>query len=123
LTAAILVLTWACCRLAWALSRADVEVSRVACETACLGGLCLLEFQFVGFGFDREQRGACFHHGAVFIVDRLQDALHPGDEIDRLHRSGIAGGFEIARDVALHRQRNVHLRRRWRHKTILFAGG
>ena len=29
------VVAWACCRLAWALSREDVEVSSVACETAC----------------------------------------------------------------------------------------
>ena len=34
-TAAILVLTWACSRLACALSRVEVEVSSVAWETAC----------------------------------------------------------------------------------------
>jgi hypothetical protein len=31
------------------------------CLGACFGGLCLLQLQLVGFGFDGEERGALFH--------------------------------------------------------------
>ena len=89
---------------------------------ASLGGLRLFELQLVGLGLDREQRRAFLDQCAVLIVDRLQHPLHPRDQIDRLDRSGVAGGLEIARDVALHGQSDLHLRRRRRHKTILFAG-
>jgi hypothetical protein len=59
--------------------------------------------------------------GAILIADRLQHALHTRHQVDRLDRRGIAGGFEVARDVALHRHRNVDRRRRRRHEGVLFA--
>jgi hypothetical protein len=62
------------------------------------------------------------HEGAVLVVDRLQEALHPRHQIDILDRRGVAGGFEIARDAFLCGQPDLDLRRRRRHKTILFAG-
>jgi len=83
--------------------------------------LRLLEFQLVGFRLDREQRRALLDQGAVLVVDRLQHALHPRDEIDVLDRRGIAGGLEKTRDGPLHRQGDINLRRRRRNKTILFA--
>ena len=89
---------------------------------AGLGRLRLLKLQLVGLGLDREQRRAFLDQCAVLIVDRLQHPLRPRDQIDRLDRSGVAGGLEIARDVPLHGQSDLHLRRRRRHKTILFAG-
>ena len=58
---------------------------------ARFGRLRLLELEPVGLGLDREQRGAFLHEGTVLIVDRLQHALHPRHQIDRLDRRGIAG--------------------------------
>ena len=103
-----------------------MDVSRVACDTACwltrspdacnrLGllqrslragfrRLGLLELQLVGLGLDREQRGAFLDEAAVLVVDRLQEALHARHQIDRLDRRGVAGGIEITRDVLLHRR-------------------
>ena len=89
---------------------------------AGFGGLRLIELQLVGFGLDREQRGAFLHEGAVLVVDRLQEALHARDQIDILDRRGIAGRLQIARDAALHRHGDLNFRRRRRHKSILFAG-
>ena len=59
---------------------------------AGLGRLRLLQLQLVGFGLDREQCRAFLYEGPVLIIDRLQKALHARDEIDRLDRSGVAGG-------------------------------
>ena len=91
------------------------------CLRTCLRRLGLLQFQLVGFGLDREQRRALFHKAAILVIDRLQYALHPRHKIDALDRRRVAGGFEITRDVLLHRQADIYLRRRRRHKTILFA--
>ena len=91
------------------------------CLCAGFGGLRLLELQFVGLGLDREQRGAFLHEGAVLVIDRLQEALHARDQIDALDRGSVAGRIEKARDRALHRQRDVHLRQRRRDKGVLFA--
>jgi hypothetical protein len=91
------------------------------CLRAGFGGLRLFEPQFVGLGLDREQRGAFLHEGAVLVIDRLQEALHARDQIDALDRGSVAGRIEKARDRALHRQRDVHLRQRRRDKGVLFA--
>ena len=83
--------------------------------------LGLLEFQLVGSGSIVNSVVPCFHEAAVLVVDRLQHALHPRHEIDALDRRGVAGGFEITRDGPLHRHADIDLRRRRRHKAILFA--
>ncbi len=85
-------------------------------------GLRLFELQLVGFGLDREQRGAFLDEGAVLIIDRLQNALHARDEIDILDRRGIAGRLQIARDGPLHRNYGFNFRWWRRNKTILFTG-
>ena len=89
---------------------------------AGLRRLRLLELVLVGVGLDGEQRRAPLHELPVFVIDRLQHALHPRDEIDGFERRGVAGGLEKARHRALHWHGDVDLRRRRRHKTILFAG-
>ena len=88
---------------------------------AGLGSLGLLKFQLVGIGLDCEQRRALLHEVAVLVVDRLQEPLHPRDEIDVLDGGGVAGSLEKARDRLLHRHADIDLRRWRRHKTILFA--
>ncbi len=82
----------------------------------------LIELELVGLGLDREQRRAFLDEGAVLVVDRLQKTLHPRDEIDRLDRRGVTGRLEITRDSPGYGNPDINLRRRRRHKTILFAG-
>lgn len=86
---------------------------------AGFGRLRLIELELVGLGLDREQLGALLDEGAVLIVDRLQEALHPCHQIDALDRRGIAGGLDIARDRALHGYGDVHLGRRRCHEAVL----
>jgi hypothetical protein len=111
--------------LACALSRLEVDVSSVGLLQrrlrAGLRGLRLLELELVGVGLDGEQRRASLHELPVLVVDRLQHALYPRDEIDGVDGRGIAGGLEIARHRTLHRNGNVDLRRRRRYKAVLFA--
>src|SRR5712692_9050893 len=89
------------------------------CLGAGLGGLRLLELQFVGFRLDGEERRTLLHLVAVFVVDLLQEPLHPRDQIGGIDRGGIAGRFQITRDRLPHRNRDGDLRRRRRHIAIV----
>ena len=90
---------------------------------ARFGRLRLLKLEPIGLGLDREQRGAFLHERTVLIIDRLQHALYPRHQIDRLDRRGIAGRLQIAGNGALHRERDIDRRRRRRHERVLLAAG
>jgi len=93
-------------------------------RSLCTGlrGLRLFKLELVGIRLDREKRLALLDARAVLVVDRLQEALHARDEVDRFHRRGIAGGVDEPRDILLHGYGDVHLGRwRW-HICILLAG-
>ena len=63
---------------------------------AGLGGARLLELELVRLGLDDEEGCALLHLVAVLVIDLLQEALHPRDQVGGVYRRGITGGFEIA---------------------------
>jgi hypothetical protein len=88
---------------------------------AGLGGARLLELELVRLGLDDEQRRPLLHLVAVFVIDLLQKALHPRDQIGGVYGRGITGGLEVAGDFLLHRNGDGDLRRRRRHIPVLLS--
>ena len=82
-----------------------------------------IHFEFVRLRLDREQRRAFFHVIAVFVADGLDEALHPGHQIDRVDRRRIAGRIEIACDLLLDGRGHSNLWRRRRGVLIILAAG
>ena len=95
---------------------------RLGIDQRCLGpflrGLRLLKLDLIGLRLDHEQRRALFHRGSILIFDLLEVSFHPRDELDGVHRCGIAGRLEVGRDGLLHRQLHDHLWRRRRDEAI-----
>ena len=85
------------------------------------GRLRRVDLELVGLRLDREQRRALLDEVAVLVADRLHEALHARDEIDRVDRRGVAGRFEIARDLLLDRRGDRDLRRRRRGVLVVLA--
>src|SRR5262249_25862937 len=85
--------------------------------------LRLLELQLVGLGLDREQRRASLDEGAVLVIDRGEEALHPRHQVDLLDRRGVAGRFQVSGDRALQRGCDIYLGRRRRYVSVLLASG
>src|SRR5215831_592150 len=90
---------------------------------AGLGGARLLELELVRLGLDDEEGCSFLDLVAVLVIDFLQEALHPRDQVGGVYRRGITGGFEIAGDLLLHRHRHRDLGRRRRHIAVLLPAG
>src|SRR5436190_22733857 len=88
---------------------------------AGLGGPRLLELKLVRLGLDDEQRRPLLRVVAVFVIDLLQEALHPRDQIGGVYRRGVTGGLEVAGDLLLRRNGDADLRRRRRHIAVLLS--
>ena len=88
-----------------------------------LGGPRPLELEPVRLGLDDEKRCPLLHLVAVLVIDLLQEALHPRDQIGSIYRRGIAGGLEVAGDLLLHRNGDGDLRRRRRYVVVLLPAG
>jgi hypothetical protein len=86
-------------------------------------GLGSLDLEPVGLRLDGEQRSALLDVVAVGVADRLDEALHAGDEIDRIDGGHVAGRFEILRDLLLDRGRDRDLRRRRCGIAIVLSAG
>jgi hypothetical protein len=86
---------------------------------AILRCLCLLELDLVGLRLDHEQGRALLHRGAVLILDLLDVALHTRQELDGIHRRGVAGRLQIGRERLLQGKLDRHLRRRRRDEAVL----
>ncbi len=105
--------------LALVIGSPDRRERRLA-QPASAACACSLELELIGLRLDREQLGALLDEGAVLIVDRLQEALHPRDEVDALDRRGVAGGLDVARHGALQLGAAiVHLGQRRRQERVL----
>jgi hypothetical protein len=90
---------------------------------ADLGGARLLELELVRLRLDDEEGCTLLHRVAVLVIDLLQEALHPRDQVGCVYRRGITGGFEIAGDLLLHRHRHRDLGRRRRHIAVILPAG
>src|SRR5262249_42528819 len=75
--------------------------------------------KLVRLRLDDEEGCSLLRLVAVLVIDLLQEALHPRDQIGGVYRRGIAGGLEIARDLLLHWNRNGDLGRGRRHIAVL----
>ena len=87
------------------------------------GGLGRVHLELVRLRLDGEQRRALLDEVAVLVADRLHEALHARDQIDRIDGRRVAGRFEIAGDVLLDRRGDRDLRRRRRGIFVILAAG
>ena len=75
------------------------------------------------FELDREQEIALLHGRTILVINRLDESVNACDQVGRVHRRGVAGRVEVARDRLLGRLGHRDLRQGRRHVLVALATG